>query len=158
MAASHNKRTEGKNMSRNKPPFLTTLVASVLLLLALVPVARADSMAVTQPSELAIVGDIAIARPLLIAITGAGMVVYTVTLPFSILGGNEDEMAEKLVRAPARSAFLRCLGCTPAQDQSRHVEKQIDNANKKTSKNDADMSADQGASTKSTAQDTNTNQ
>jgi hypothetical protein len=39
-----------------------------------------------------------------------------VSLPFTLLGKNEDEAAEVLVKTPARSTFLRCLGCTPAQN------------------------------------------
>jgi hypothetical protein len=49
-------------------------------------------------------------------------------LPVSLLGGNEDEAAEKLVKAPARSTFLRCLGCTPAQHDQLMAEKKTKEA------------------------------
>lgn len=117
-------------MSRNKRPFLATLLAGTLFMLAMAPVAQADSMGVDEPSEMAVLGDILIARPFLIGMTGLGFVTYAATLPFSVLGGNEDEMASVLVRRPASAAFVRCLGCTPDQDQSRRISRQVDDANK----------------------------
>ena len=117
-------------MPRIKRPFLATLLAGALFMLAMAPVAQADSMGAEEPSELAVMGDILIARPFLIGMTGLGFAAYAATLPFSVLGRNEDEMAEILVRRPARSAFLRCMGCTPDQDQSRRVSKQVNDANK----------------------------
>lgn len=117
-------------MPRIKRPFLATLLAGTLFMMAMAPVAQADSMDMNQPSEMAILGDILIARPFLIGMTGLGFATYAVTLPFSVLGRNEDEMAGTLIRKPARAAFLRCLGCTPDQDQSRRISRQVDNANK----------------------------
>ena len=55
--------------------------------------------------------DALIARPVSIAATGAGAVVWGVSLPFSLLGGNAGEAADNLVGGPAREAFVRCLGC-----------------------------------------------
>jgi len=57
------------------------------------------------------VADALIARPVSIAATGAGAVVWGVSLPFSLLGGNAGEAADNLVGGPAREAFVRCLGC-----------------------------------------------
>ena len=74
------------------------------------------------------IGDALIARPIMAASTAGGFVLYTVTLPVSLLGGNEDEAAEKLVKAPARSTFLRCLGCTPAQHDQLMAEKKTKEA------------------------------
>ena len=65
------------------------------------------------------------------ASTLVGFALFTVTLPVSLLGGNEDEAAEKLVRAPARSTFLRCLGCTPAQHDQLVAEKKTRKAQEK---------------------------
>src|SRR5690625_951218 len=76
-----------------------------------------------EPSELAMLGDAVVARPLLAGATFLGWAAFTVTLPVSALGGNIDQAAEKLVRAPARSTFLRCLGCTPIQHEHRQSEK-----------------------------------
>ncbi len=58
------------------------------------------------------VGDLLIARPLLIGATVIGAAVFVVSLPFTALGGNIEEAAEALVAEPGREAFARCLGCT----------------------------------------------
>ena len=72
------------------------------------------------PRAYAMVGDLLIARPLLIAGTVIGAAVFVVTLPFSALGGNVEEAGHALVVEPGREAFVRCLGCTSswAQNQS----------------------------------------
>ena len=57
------------------------------------------------------VADAVIARPIGIAATGAGAVIWGLSLPFSLLGGNAGEAADKLVGGPARETFVRCLGC-----------------------------------------------
>lgn len=118
-------------MQRAKRPVLATVLASSLLLAGMAPLtASADDMNGDRPSEMAMMGDVLVARPLLLASTAVGLVTYTLTLPFSVLGGNEKEAAQKLVVAPARATFLRCLGCTPAQDENLRMEKAIKKANK----------------------------
>ncbi|MDX1804104.1 MAG: hypothetical protein R3292_08480 [Alcanivorax sp.] len=120
-------------MKRAKRPIGATFLASILMLGTLLPFsAQARSMDVDSdgPGEVAMIGDAVFVRPVMTAATGIGLVVYTVTLPFSILGNNEDAAAEKLVKAPARTAFLRCLGCTPAQNERLKAEKRIREANK----------------------------
>jgi len=57
------------------------------------------------------VADALIARPIGVAATGAGAVIWGVSLPFSLLGGNAGEAADSLVGGPARETFVRCLGC-----------------------------------------------
>ena len=52
-----------------------------------------------------------VARPALFVATVAGAGVFIVSLPLSILGGNVKQAGYKLVANPARSTFLRCLGC-----------------------------------------------
>ena len=58
------------------------------------------------------VGDLIIARPLLIAATAIGAGVFVVSLPFTALGGNVGEAGKALVVEPGKAAFVRCLGCT----------------------------------------------
>lgn len=60
------------------------------------------------------VADALIARPVGVVATGAGAVVWGISLPFSLLGGNAGEAADKLVGGPGREAFVRCLGCRSA--------------------------------------------
>lgn len=55
--------------------------------------------------------DAVIARPFGLVATGAGAVVWGVSLPFSLLGGNAGEAADALVGGPGRETFVRCLGC-----------------------------------------------
>ncbi|HTN33939.1 MAG TPA: hypothetical protein VL091_08035 [Marinobacter sp.] len=65
-----------------------------------------------SPSALAMTGDALLVRPVLLATTIVGSVVYLVSLPFSLLGGNAGEAGEVLVVGPAEATFVRCLGCT----------------------------------------------
>jgi hypothetical protein len=60
-------------------------------------------------SEMAM--DVVVARPLGLAVTAIGAAVFVVSLPFSALGGNIEQAAEKLVLDPGRETFVRCLGC-----------------------------------------------
>jgi hypothetical protein len=73
-----------------------------------------------EPSPLAMAGDALIARPLGIAITAVGTVIYLVTLPFSLAGGNAGDAGKALVVYPAEATFVRCLGCTQSGYKSDH--------------------------------------
>ncbi len=64
------------------------------------------------PPAYAMVGDLVIARPLLIAATIIGAGVFVISLPFTALGGNVGEAGKALVVDPGKEAFVRCLGCT----------------------------------------------
>lgn len=74
---------------------------------------------VEAPPAYAMVGDLLVARPLLIAATLVGTAVFIVSLPFSALGGNVEEAADALVGDPGREAFARCLGCTSSYERTR---------------------------------------
>jgi len=67
---------------------------------------------VEAPPAYAMMGDLLIARPLLIATTIIGTAAFVVSLPFTALGGNVGEAGEALVLDPGREAFVRCLGCS----------------------------------------------
>lgn len=117
-------------MQRAKRPALASILAFSLLLAGMAPAVAAEGrLASEDPGEIATIGDAIFARPALLLATGVGLTLYTVTLPFSILGGNEQQAAETLVLAPADATFLRCLGCTPAQEQQRRVEERTRKAN-----------------------------
>ena len=66
--------------------------------------------------------DALIARPVGIAATGAGAVIWGVSLPFSLLGGNAGEAGDSLVGGPARETFVRCLGCRSAGRRQHTAE------------------------------------
>lgn len=55
-------------------------------------------------------GDFFVVRPLGIAATAVGAVIYVISLPFSLAGGNEEEARQKLVVDPATYTFTRPLG------------------------------------------------
>jgi hypothetical protein len=88
--------------------------------------AAADEMLDDQinqrPGAGAMALDALIARPLLLALTTAGVGLFVVTLPFSALGGTMAETAKTLVSGPAHSTFLRCLGCTKTQDEWKNKQ------------------------------------
>lgn len=64
------------------------------------------------PKAFSMVGDLIIARPLLIGATIIGAGLFVVSLPFSAAGGNIGEAGKSLVVEPGKEAFVRCLGCT----------------------------------------------
>ncbi|WP_137885961.1 multidrug transporter [Pseudomonas sp. 2FE] len=67
---------------------------------------------VEAPPAYSMIGDLLIARPLLIGATAIGVVAFVVSLPFTALGGNVGEAAQELIAVPGKEAFVRCLGCT----------------------------------------------
>jgi hypothetical protein len=54
--------------------------------------------------------DTVIVRPISALATLASTTVYILALPFSALGGNTEESAEKLVKEPFEYTFQRPLG------------------------------------------------
>ena len=64
----------------------------------------------------AMVADVIIARPIGLATTVIGSAVYVVSLPFSLLGGNEKQAREKLMKDPIEFTFKRPLGEFPSLD------------------------------------------
>jgi len=83
-----------------------------LALVLLVPQMGYSQTVEEEPTALAMVGDLVLARPLLLAFTVVGTAAYVVSLPFSLAGGNATEAAETLVIGPGEATFVRCLGCT----------------------------------------------
>ncbi len=65
-----------------------------------------------NPPAFAMMADLFIARPLLIAATVVGAAVFVVALPFTAAGGNVGKAGKALVVDPGKAAFVRCLGCT----------------------------------------------
>ncbi|MEN8129324.1 MAG: hypothetical protein ABFS45_03845 [Pseudomonadota bacterium] len=64
----------------------------------------------TVPSGAAMLVDGILVRPLGVVATLIGSVVFVVTLPFSLLGGNVGDAGQALVGDPARLTFMRPLG------------------------------------------------
>lgn len=62
------------------------------------------------PSGEAMAADVLLLRPLGIVATVLGSAAFVVSLPFSALGGNVGQAADKLVAEPAAYTFKRPLG------------------------------------------------
>lgn len=62
------------------------------------------------------IADVIVARPIGLMATVVGSTVYVVSLPFSLLGGNEEQAREKLVKEPTAFTFKRPLGEFPSLD------------------------------------------
>jgi hypothetical protein len=91
----------------------TRLLAAAALSVTLVaPQISVAQQVDEDPSALAMAGDAIIARPLGIVFTAVGAVLYVVTLPFTLAGGNAKQAGKELVVGPAEATFVRCLGCT----------------------------------------------
>ena len=92
---------------------LTTGLLTLPAQAEVVPASSGDpAYDIQTPKAYAMLGDLIIARPLLIGATAIGAVAFVVSLPFTALGGNVKEAGQALVADPAREAFARCLGCT----------------------------------------------
>ena len=65
-----------------------------------------------SPPFYKMLGDLIIARPLLLGATVIGTAAFVVSLPFTALGGNVKEAGQALVVDPGKATFVRCLGCT----------------------------------------------
>ncbi|KPX35158.1 Uncharacterized protein ALO43_02088 [Pseudomonas tremae] len=67
---------------------------------------------IQNPPAFAMIGDLLIARPLLIAATIIGAGLFVIASPFAAAGGNLGATGKALVVDPGKAAFVRCLGCT----------------------------------------------
>ena len=86
-----------------------TLVLGVCIgAMAAAPAYAADE---DEPGAMAMAGDLLIARPSGVVLTAVGAAAWVVSLPFSAAGGNAGKAAEELVIKPAKTTFVRCLGC-----------------------------------------------
>lgn len=82
--------------------FLTSVLAG--------PVLAWDPDAGTEPSGAAMAGDLLVIRPISFVGLVLGSVVFVLSSPFSAIGGNINQAAEKLVKEPASYTFVRPLG------------------------------------------------
>ena len=67
-------------------------------------------------------GDLVVARPIGLVMTVAGTAAFIVSLPFTLLAGSTGEAAEALMIGPAKTTFVRCLGCTNTGYTYKDVE------------------------------------
>lgn len=92
--------------------FITVLLCSSLLAQASESGSGDPRYTIQNPPAYAMLGDLLIARPLLVVATVIGAGAFVVSLPFTALGGGVGDAGQALVVDPAKAAFVRCLGCT----------------------------------------------
>jgi hypothetical protein len=98
-------------MSGFKSCGLAIVLAAALLIGPLGSVAFADDyMQTEKPTGGMMMWDAVAMRPIGIAATAVGAVVWLVSYPFAALGGNTDESTQKLVVEPFDWTFQRPLG------------------------------------------------
>lgn len=76
------------------------------------PALRAEDRSIesTVMSSASCTADFLLERPAGLCLTATGTIAFFVTLPFSILGKNVSETAEKFIARPFRYTFTRPLG------------------------------------------------
>ncbi len=83
----------------------------VLLLLAIIMATFAVQPVSAEPTAAGMTADLVLIRPLSIATTAVGCVVYVLALPFTVWSKDRINAAGKnLVVAPGEYAFVRPLG------------------------------------------------
>jgi len=87
------------------------LAASLALAMGVSPLLQAQQPIDESPSEAEMIGDLLVARPIGAVMTVAGTAAFLVSLPFTVLAGSVSEAAETLMVGPAKTTFVRCLGC-----------------------------------------------
>jgi len=63
-----------------------------------------------EPDEADMLADLVAVRPMMVVATAVGAVGWILALPFTALGGNVEEVGQKMVVEPAKYTFLRPLG------------------------------------------------
>jgi hypothetical protein len=65
---------------------------------------------VSDPDPAEVAADVLVVRPLGVAATAVGAVIFVLALPFAAIAGDVDKTARTLVGKPARFTFTRPLG------------------------------------------------
>ena len=76
-----------------------------------------------SPNAAKMAGDLVIARPIGVVMTVAGTAAFVISLPFTLLAGSASEAADALMIGPARTTFVRCLGCTNSGYTYKDIER-----------------------------------
>ena len=100
-------------MDTFRKQYLVFLLAAVLAFTwAASPALASEKKYVTGEDRdaKAMMFDLVVLRPLGLVGFAVGTAFFIVSLPFSLLGGNTGEAAQKLVVAPAKYTFTRPLG------------------------------------------------
>jgi hypothetical protein len=95
-----------------------------------------------SPNEFAMVGDLLVARPIGVVMTVGGVVVWLVSLPFTLMAGHASEAAETLMLGPAQATFVRCLGCRNPGYTGRDTDQTKRNEEKVAQQEEAALDAE----------------
>ena len=97
-------------MNNKNKMIITFCLIFSLVLLPCTPALAEYEIGAKEATTESMIGDAVVARPLGLVSMVVGSVFFVVSLPFSALGGNTGEAAEKMVIAPTRFTFNRPLG------------------------------------------------
>jgi len=89
---------------------ILTVVAVAVAFAAPAALAAAGDAAIADASADAMIFDLVFLRPAGLVATVGGSLAFVLSLPFSAIGGNVGEAADRLVADPARYTFVRPLG------------------------------------------------
>lgn len=98
------------------------LAAVLAATLGTAPLLQAQQPIDETPTEAEMIGDLLVARPIGAVMTVAGTAAFLVSLPFTVLAGNVSEAAETLMVGPAKTTFMRCLGCRKSGYSYKDIE------------------------------------
>ena len=91
--------------------YMVVLTVSFLLFFHLAPLALAEDHYESMGEKGGyMAADLVVLRPMGIIATAVGSLVYVISLPFSLSGGNQGKAFQKLVADPAKYTFERPLG------------------------------------------------
>ena len=98
--------------SLRKQSLVFLLAAALLFTWTAAPVLAGEKQYIAgeDRNAPAMMFDLVVLRPLGIAAMVIGTAFFIITIPFSALGGNTGEAAQKLVAEPAKYTFVRPLG------------------------------------------------
>ncbi len=88
----------------------TKVITTVICVLALLITTTTPAMAAGDTDATSVAIDVAVARPMTLALTVLGSALFVVSLPFAAASGQVDKAAKTLVAAPAKDTFKRPLG------------------------------------------------
>ena len=102
---------------KHRTLFVGIIVAVMSFLLVAVPTLAAAGGDDHRPHDAEdIIFDAVFLRPFGVLATAFGSIVFVVSLPFSLPGGNTHEVAQRLIVDPFRYTFTRPLGEVPEYD------------------------------------------
>jgi hypothetical protein len=104
-----NPKEEKMNKFRKQSTVILLIITLVFIPFATSALAAGQTVDEENSGAL-MAADFFLARPLGIVATVFGCAVFVVSLPFSALGGNTKQAAQKLIKEPAAFTFKRPLG------------------------------------------------